>query len=165
MKRFRGVYPGGFDSKSYRDDNRSRKEAASGLLQSRLPLAEAYGAQGCGPDVADIVIESGLLDRLEAKPLRALLLGRDGDRFIRAAARFTADCRERDLKKMRTLLAGADHQWTAATVLPFLWQPFVQMYLSPSASCRFARQVGHPFAELYRTALSTSVYASLLAGR
>ena len=162
IQRFLRVYSSAFDSPGYQNKNRRSKVHASGLLQARLPLAEALASTGCGAAVVPIVTSSGLLERAEAVRLETLLCGQDGDRFIRAAARFTADCRRVDLKEMRIVLAdSAITTWRAATILPFLWRPFAQMFLDPSSTGRFARLVGHPFAEAYRTDLDIEVFASL----
>lgn len=91
------------------------------------------------------------------------LRGTDADPFVLAAVQFASDGGEPALWDMSKVLRKHDlATWTVATYLPFLWRPDQHTFLKPEVTKDFATRVGDRFVDDYETALSMSVYRSLL---
>src|SRR5450759_4363242 len=121
-----------------------------------------------------VVVMDELADRSLQIARQVIMLKRDAGRkellespqaddFIHGAAKFAKNDPKTGLLEMsRALKPHAVANWTAATYLPFLWQPAVHMFLKPEVTKAFASRVGHPFFDVYDSNLDPSIYSSLL---
>lgn len=162
-KQFRRFFPEGLRSADYVDAERKYKFDAKIRLDETVPLAQAVDGSGYGEAVLAVYRATNLLPSFEMMRVQDLLRGPMADTFIRAAARFTLGGGAEALLDMDRAMKGqVSARWTAATYLPFLWQPEAHMFLKPEVTKDFADRVGHPFASVYEARLDHAIYDSLL---
>ncbi|MDQ2801297.1 MAG: hypothetical protein M3Y41_00910 [Pseudomonadota bacterium] len=70
---------------------RDYKDAARELLAKLVPVSEAAVGSGFGEKILSVFRNTNLLSPFEKTRLQAALRGPDGDRFVRAAARFALE--------------------------------------------------------------------------
>lgn len=132
-------------------------------LEAHVTLDAAASGAGHGEAVLATYRATNLLSPFEKTKLQPLLRGPDADRYIQAAASFTADTTKSGLAALRAILKPYDSaKWTVITYLPFLWEPSAHFFLKPTMITHFASRVGHRFADDYSADLDLSVYQSLL---
>lgn len=162
--RFLQRFPEGFQARAYAAHEYDYKIAAKILLDRTVPVEQAVSGAGFGKAILSVVNATNLLSPFEKPRLRDVLLGPEGDRFVRAAARFALGETGDALRDMaRALTPQQIARWPAVTYLPFLWRPDLHMFLRPTVTQNFAASVGHRFLSDYQPVrLDIEVYESLL---
>ncbi len=161
--RFLQQFPGGFLSTDYVDRERTYKLKAKADLDRTVPLEAAVTGTGFGEAVLRAFQATDQLSLFEKVRLKDMLLGTDGDPFIRAAARFTLGEGGSALRAMDVILRKYNNtHWTVVTYLPRLWRPDRHMFLKPAVTKDFAARVGHRLSQSYSADLNVAVYQDLL---
>jgi hypothetical protein len=161
--RFLHWYPTGFALPEYVQRERAYKVSARERLLEAAPLEAAAEGEGYTNAIIKAIQRTNLIYPVEKTRASEMLRGVNGDRFVRAAARFTLEPSAGALAEMEAVLRLHDNaRWTVATYLPFLWAPERHMFLKPQVTQDFARRVGHRFANDYQSGLNFETYESLL---
>jgi hypothetical protein len=161
--RFLRIYPQGFTTPRYWQDERDYKLKAKARLDASVPLEQAIDGEGLGEAALAVFRATNLLPSFEMMRVQDLLRSVSADRFIRAAARFARGEGTGALAEMaRVAKQNGAAKWTIITYLPFLWRPETHMFLKPEVTKDFAERVGHQFIHSYTPVLDMAVYESLL---
>lgn len=163
-RRFLKLFPQGFEGE-FCVQERDYKVLAAEYLTSALPLETARTA---APEhwelAARAYSKTNLLSTFEQARTRDVLKGKDGARFISAAAAMADGDHKAALPEIARLFRPyGTPSWPAATYLPFLWRPDLHMFLKPEVTRDYAQRVGHAFALAYGPRLEAAVYDELLA--
>jgi hypothetical protein len=161
--RFFRLYPQGFTTPRYWQDERDYKLKAKAKLDASVPLAQALCGKGLGELVLAVFRATNLLAPFEMMRVQDLLRSTSADSFIHAAAQFACGAGAQALKEMAQLANPHEAaKWTVVTYLPYLWLPTTHMFLKPGVTKDFAERVGHSFVDRYTTTIDIAVYDSLL---
>jgi len=163
--RFLKMFPGGFASPGYFDQERKYKLAAKKRLEDALPFEAAPSATTADAKaVMGAFTATNMLSQFELMRMKDILTSDRGPDFVRGAAAFAGGAVRSGIAAMEAAASRVVPRlsWTMATYLPFLWDPARHMYLKPEVTRDFAERVGHAFAFVYDPKPSAEVYEALL---
>jgi hypothetical protein len=161
--RFLHIFPNGFQSEEYFEQERNYKVAAKSKLDTTVRVDQAATSAGFGEAILAVFRATNLLSPFEKTRMQDVLRGPNADHFVQAAARFTLGEGKSALIDMERALKPHDNaKWTVASYLPFLWRPDQHMFLKPEVTNDFAARVGHRFYLDYEARLGLAVYERLL---
>ena len=164
IARFLDIFPDGFETPRYLEQERDYKRKARELLNERAPVTEAANGTMSIDGIIEVFEATNLLHwNWERPKIVKALRGSNGRMLVQHLANFALGDGDR-LPAVAAICNRYDaSKWPIVTYLPFLWDSGHQnALLRYTPTAMFAARVGHPFPEVYEARLDLRVYQSLL---